>query len=380
MMRAVCLASAMVVVISFSQISFSEQSSPEDRMVNEIDDAPDFLWGQTELDYRWQLIFVGFEIQGNLSGNDSVDVFALKVSSENGTKVGIVTNSTASFQIHSLNQTNWAIDDSISTEWTSLNEEQVYYGEINLSKGYHAIRIEKLGANEELMDYSFKLIDLGPVVPNEDSFEDLSGLFSDLYLLLGFLMLLPLLVVLWWNRGRVLGLQSGAMRIEEHEIRKLRRLRERLVEAASTEELDERLIESALSQLGDSTWEAVVSDWGEPLVRHLTRQIEICAWRISGAGGTLLIGIRIGPESWNLAAIRIHSPEGAVVGIGGVSPKRLFQGDEVFLGKLAPRSTTFLRVTITGDPSVLGFHLSGVVGGDPVAAVPMSSIRWQEEE
>ena len=230
------------------------------------------------------------------------------------------------------------------------------------------------------MDYSFKLVDLGPVVPNEDSFEDLSELFSNLYLLLGFLMLLPLLVVLWWNRGRVLGLQSGAMRIEEHEIRKLRRLRERLMEAASTEELDERLIESALSQLGDSTWEAVVSGWGEPLVRHLTRQIEICAWRISGAGGTLLIGIRIGPESWNLAAIRIHSPEGAVVGIGGVSPKHLFQGDEVFLGKLAPRSTTFLRVTIAGDPSVLGFHLSGVVGGDPVAAVPMSSIRWQEEE
>ena len=69
-----------------------------------------------------------------------------------------------------------------------------------------------------------------------------------------------------------------------------------------------------------------------------------------------------------------------MVGIGGVSPKHLFQGDEVFLDKLTPRSTTFLRVTITGDPSVLGFHLSGVVGGNPVAAVPMSSIRLQEEE
>ena len=193
-------------------------------------------------------------------------------------------------------------------------------------------------------------------------------------------MLLPMLVVLWWNRSQVLGLQSSAKGIEEHEIRKLRRLRERLVEAASTEQLDERLIESALSQLGDSNWEAVISDWGEPLVRHQTRQIEICAWRISGAGGTLLIGIRIGPESWNLAAIRIHSPEGSAAGIGGVSPKHLFQGDEVFLDKLAPRSTTFLRVTITGNPSVIGFHLSGVVEGDPVAAVPMNSIRWQEEE
>jgi hypothetical protein len=380
MMRAVYLASAIVVVISFSHVSLSEQSSSGNHSVNEIDDAPDFLWGQTELDYRWQLIFVGFEIQGNFSGNDSVDVFALKVSSENGTRVGILTNDTASFQIHSLNQSNWAIDDSISTKWTSLNEEQVYYGEINLSNGYHAIRIEKLGANEELMDYSFKLVDLGPVVSNEDSFEDLSGLFSNLYLLLGFLMLLPMLVVLWWNRSQVLGLQSSAKGIEEHEIRKLRRLRERLVEAASTEQLDERLIESALSQLGDSNWEAVISDWGEPLVRHQTRQIEICAWRISGAGGTLLIGIRIGPESWNLAAIRIHSPEGSAAGIGGVSPKRLFQGDEVFLDKLAPRSTTFLRVTITGNPSVIGFHLSGVVEGDPVAAVPMNSIRWQEEE
>ncbi|SVC88271.1 uncharacterized protein METZ01_LOCUS341125, partial [marine metagenome] len=54
----------MVVVMLFSQVSFSEQSSSGDHTVNEIDDAPDFLWGQTELDFRWQLIFVGFEIQG----------------------------------------------------------------------------------------------------------------------------------------------------------------------------------------------------------------------------------------------------------------------------------------------------------------------------
>jgi len=379
MMRAICLAIAMVVTISFSQFSLSEQMSSGFHTVSEIGDAPDFLWGQTELDYTYQVIFVSFEIYGDFSDNDSIDVFALKVSSENGTRVGIMTNSTASFQILLLNQTNWAIDDSISAKLTSFEEEEYFYGEMNLSMGHHAVRIEKLDVDGGLMNYSFKLVDLGPVVPNEDSFEDLSGLFSDFYLFAGFLMLLPLLIVLWWNRGEVPGQRSGMLKIEDHERRRLRRLRERLVEANSAEEFSKVVIESALRQLSDSTWEAVVSDWGQPLIRHLTRQIEICAWRISGAGGTLLVGIRIGPESWELAAIRIHSPEGSGASIGEVSPEHLFHEDEVFLDRLAPRSTIFLRVSIVGEPSVLGFHLSGVVGGDPVAAVPMSSIRWEEE-
>jgi len=378
-MRALGFAIVMIVTMSFSQVSFSEQLSSRFHTVSEIGDAPDTLWGQTELNYTYQVVFVNFEINGNFTDNDSVDIFALKVSSENGSRVGIMTNSTASFQIFLLNQTNWVIEDSISTELASFEGEEYFYGEINLSMGHHAVRIERLGSDDELMDYSFKLVDLGPVVPNEDSLEDLSRLFSDFYLFAGILMLLPLLIVLWWNRGGASGRRSGVLKIEEHEKRRLRRLRERLVEAASTEELDIVVVESALRQLSDSTWEAVVSDWGQPLIRHLTQQIEICAWRISGVGGTLLVGIRIGSESWDLAAIRIHSPEGSGARIGEVSPEHLFHGDEIFLDKLSPRSTTFMRVSIIGEPSVIGFHLSGVVGGDPVAAVPMSSIRWEEE-
>ena len=258
-MRTICLAIAMMVIMSFSQVSLSEQMPSDFHTVSEIGDAPDSLWGQTEFDYTYQVIFVSFEIFGNFSDNDSIDVFALKVGSENGTRVGITTNSTASFQILSLNQTDWTIDDSISAKSTSFGEEEYYYGEMNLSMGHHAIRIEKLDVGDGLMNYSFKLVDLGPVVPDEDSFEDLSGLFSDFYLFAGFLMLLPLLIVLWWNRGEVLGRRSSMLKIEDHERRRLGRLRERLVEADSTEESDKAVIESALRQLNDSTWEAVVS-------------------------------------------------------------------------------------------------------------------------
>ncbi|MDP7004299.1 MAG: hypothetical protein QGG21_04715 [Candidatus Thalassarchaeaceae archaeon] len=290
-----------------------------------------------------------------------------------------MTNSTASFQILLLNQTNWVIEGSKSAKLTSFDDEEYFYGEMNLSAGHHAVRIERIGSGDESIDYSFKLVDLGPVVPNEDSLEDLSRLFSDFYLFAGFVMLLPLLIVLWWNRGEGFGRRSGVLKIEDHEKRRLRRLRERLGEVASTNERDKAVIESALRQLSDSAWEAVVSDWGQPQIRHLTQQIEICAWRIPGVGGTLLVGIRIGSESWELAAIRIHSPEGSEARIGGVSPEHLFHGDEIFLDKLTPQSNTFLRVSIIGEPSVIGFNLSGVVGGVPVAAVPMSSIRWEEE-
>ena len=353
-----------------------------------VGDAPDHLWGSEGPDERWPEIGLNIELFGSLGPGDSVDVYAISILSDNlhpcpvdaiavcldadGVMIRVSelfdTQSQVKYQILSLNQTDWSIQNSSNG---SL---------INLPFGTHALRIEGTVSGEEVLHYRFSLPNLGTTFEDDAEFEDLSELFSDYYLLVGFLMLLPLLVVLWWNRGRVLGQQSGEIEIERHEMRRLRRLRERLVKVTSTEELDEGIIESALIQLGDSAWEGVVSDWGEPLITHYTGQMDFCAWRMGSGSGTMLIGIRVGSEPWNLAAIRVHSPEGSAVAIDGVYPKHLFQEDEIYLDELAAGSITFLRVQIAGDPSVIGFHLSGIVGGDPVAAVPIRSIVWSEEE
>ena len=74
--------------------------------------------------------------------------------------------------------------------------------------------------------------------------------------------------------------------------------------------------------------------------------------------------------------MRVHAPEGSLVSISDVSPSRLFQNDEVFLDNMKARSQLFLRITLDGNPSSLGFQLSGLVDNQPLAAVPNRAIDW----
>ena len=90
----------------------------------------------------------------------------------------------------------------------------------------------------------------------------------------------------------------------------------------------------------------------------------------------MIIGIRIAESPWELAAMRVYAPEGASVSIAEVSPKHLFNGDEIFLDTLSPLTSTFLRLSFSGEPSNIGFHLSGLVNGEPLAAVPNRAIDW----
>ena len=196
----------------------------------------------------------------------------------------------------------------------------------------------------------------------------------------GFMLLTPLMVVLWWNRAAIFSGAPLASDIEEHERRRLRRLRERLSEALSAESIDEGEIEYSLKQLGDSPWRAVAQDWGEPLLRHMTEQVEICVWKISEGDAVLLLGIRVAEVPWELAAMRIHAPEGAKVGISSISPSRLFQDDEIFLDTLSAGSRVFLSLALEGSPTSLGFQLSGLVGGEPLAATPNRALDWGESE
>ena len=108
-----------------------------------------------------------------------------------------------------------------------------------------------------------------------------------------------------------------------------------------------------------------------------TGNVEIKAWRLDSEGDSLLVGIRIGDEIWDLAAMRIHSPEGSSAEIGEVYPKHLFQDDQIYLGKLNSDSITFFRVGIEGSPEFIGFQLSGLVGGEPFAASPIKAIKWK---
>ena len=337
---------------------------------NMIGDAPDYLWSEGDTVDYYEPIFPSPKVlSGTLGLGDNVDVHPIKIEDQNGSRVYIRDEgaSPVNFQIQSLDQGSWIILNSTNGSI------------ISMPMGTHALRIEKLASSDVEVEYRFTLIYAGEDIPDDAQLSDLSYLFKDLYLFLGALMIVPLIIVIWWERKRLFYGTKGAEIIEIHERRRLRRLRERLSKDVSESETNEQVVESALHQLGDSPWAGIISEWGDPVIRHMTEQIEVCAWGVEG-GSSLILGIRVGPEDWKLAAIRFHSPEGAVADISEVSPNRLFGGDEVFLDTLESDSKTFIRVKIDGNPSVLSFHLSGLVGGDPVAATPRSAVDWKSLE
>jgi len=343
-----------------------------------VGDAPEYLWESGDMLTDWPVAEMGNENSGSLKGEDRIDVYALYIAEgfpENkegviGAKVALTSSqgleSTIRFQIQSLNQTDWRIENSSNGS------------PIELPFGVHAIRVEGTVNEDYGGEYAFTVILLGPVEDDASKFEDLSGLFSDFYILVGLVLLMPLMIVLWWDRNNLWTKDGVTVEIERHEKRRLRRLRERIVGASTTEESGERIIENALSQLAGSAWEGVIEDWGEPMVSHNTGNVEIKAWRLDEGSQSLLIGIRIDSEAWDLAAISIHSPEGASAIIGEVFPKHLFQDSQIYLGKLEPNSVTFLRVGIDGSPKLIGFQLSGLVKGEPFAATPIKALTWHK--
>ena len=339
-----------------------------------IGDAPDAVWELEGLDSRWQVLSLGAAtIEGSLDAFDTTDVFAFSVIEENGSYVRVqrIGDSSVIFTLMTLDQETGEVVNSTDGSMMIVQP------------GVHALRIDwgqGMSHGEGTEEYEFSLPYNGPYEPIEDEFVDLSDRARGFYMFAGFMLLTPLMVVLWWNRAAIFSGAPLASDIEEHERRRLRRLRERLSVALSAESIDEGEIEYSLKQLGDSPWRAVAQDWGEPLLRHMTEQVEICVWKISEGDAVLLIGIRVSEVPWELAAMRIHAPEGARVGISSISPSRLFQEDEIFLDTLSAGSRVFLSLALEGSPTSLGFQLSGLVAGEPLAATPNRALDWDESE
>ena len=340
-----------------------------------IGDAPDTIWEVGGPDSRWQVLSLGSAtIEGSLGVSDTTDVYAISVTEENGSYVRIqrIGDSPGTFTLMTL--------DQVTGEVVNFTDGSMMI----VPPGVHALKVD-LGQSMgqgggDTGEYQFSLPYNGPYDPQENEFVDLSHKARGFYVFAGFVLLAPLAVVLWWNRAAIFSGAPLVSDIEAHERRRLRRLRERLAEAVSAKVVDEGEIEYSLKQLGDSPWRAVFQDWGEPLLRHMTRQVEICVWKIAEGEASLLLGIRVEDEPWELAAMRVHAPEGAKVGISSVSPSRLFQDDEIFLDTLSAGSKVFLSLTLQGNPTSLGFQLSGLVGGEPLAATPNRALDWGESE
>ena len=57
----------------------------------------------------------------------------------------------------------------------------------------------------------------------------------------------------------------------------------------------------------------------------------------------------------------------------------MFEDNEVFLDTLSPKTKRFLSLEISGSPSLLELEVSGLVDGEPLAAVPREALSFDGE-
>ena len=199
---------------------------------------------------------------------------------------------------------------------------------------------------------------------------------NNFYIIVAILLLSPWILIAYWRWK-----SGGELELEAHEKRRLERLRERLTAADPTNERDPHALLHALESLADTNWEALLAEWGEPLVRHTTESLDLVIWELSNEDNrsSLTVGLTLLNEEWTLAAIRFQAVEGSEWNVSSVVPDSLFDGDEVFLGDLKPKSSRFLRIDLEGEAKGFDLILSGLVGGKPVAAVPTKAALLEEE-
>ncbi len=334
-----------------------------------LGDAPDLLWLETGPSEFWGLLSPSTTpYSGSIGIGDSIDIHPFEIVDSNGSMVMIRSDieSPVTYQIQTLSQDSWQI----------LNYTNGTV--ISVPPGIHAIRVEGLSPIVGDVGYEFYIVYLGEDIPDEGEYRDLSHLFTNFYVLIGGLMLLPLAIVLWWNRSMFLEKRNTKTVFEIHGFKKLELLRERLSLGGENLEGDNEGIVKALSMLGDSSWDEALYDLGKPSMRHMTEQIEICSWVIPESR-FLILGIRTFQHKWELTALSISSPEGSTASITKVSPEHMFEDNEIFLDTINPETKRFLSLEISGNPSLIELEVSGLVDGTPLAAVPREAISFDRE-
>jgi len=302
-----------------------------------------------------------FVYTGAVGLNDSTDVYPVFIAGESWEThrvIATIEGDGVEVQIQSWNNSGDFLQPlDVATGVGTIG--------LNVTPGYHAIKVTGAG------EYSLTLHSVNTSNPDDapidpGKLQDMWKEFIPFYIGIGLVMLAPMAYVLWSLRGNRM---SG--NVQAHERSRLKRLRSRLAELIEFEG-DEHEITSALEMLEAVQWRATEVEMGEATLTHHTGSLTLKAWHL--AAGTLLVGIHIEEQSWELAALRFNASAGSEWRITDVSPASLYDGDEIFLGTLAAGTTRFIRLSLEGSAETLDLHLSGLVDGEPLAAVPAKAL------
>lgn len=363
--RHLAISIAIIAMIS----SLNGVVADSEFLIEEDLDSPETMWGSEGVGSNWIILPENNStILGTFELNDSVDLYAIEISSSNWTTIrfSVSGSDSVSISIQRLNQSTWSIEEY-------ANED---IGEISLNQGFHAIRLERLGSYEEEVDYRFIIRNMGNF-DDSGEFVNLAWMFAPFYVFAGLFLILPMLVVIWWNRENILTSTFRSRELEESEMQVLSLLKERF--SADRRNVDFEEINEALTTLGRDSWNAISEEFGKPEIRHFTENIDISLWRVNGGSGSFLVGIKTARSKWEMAAIRINTPLGEPIKIDSVIPEMIFQDDEIYLGNLEEKTITFVRLEVFGNAPEAEIHISGIVDGSPIAAIPAKTIAMEEE-
>ncbi len=344
-------------------------------------DAPDnHPSGEAEI-LGWEILqSESGETNGVIGGDDVRDVYL--ISREEGFPDRNWLSATlesdpgsCSLKLMEMNTSSYVDWNIISWNISEMEGQQSSVG-LELPHGRHLMVVES-HTNEEV-EYSihWSWIDLESDESIDGEWIDYSSEINDFFIIIGFLLLSPWILIAYWRWK-----SGGNLELQAHEKRRLRRLRERLTQADPNDKMDPNALIHALESLADTDWMALLSEWGSPLVRHTTESLDLVVWELSSGENhiSLTIGLTLQKEEWNLAGIRFQAIEGSEWRISNVVPENLFDGDEVFLGDIKEKTSLFFRIDLDGEAKGFDLILSGLVGGKPVAAVPTRAAILEEE-
>ena len=313
-----------------------------------------------------------WESTGSLSNFDTVDVYPFYIPGEIWETHRVIANlaegAQASMQLQSWNNTG-----------EYLTPLDVAHGEhtvgLNMTPGYHVLKVIRSSDATGSSTYHLSMQTVNMSSPDDEPYEgemiDRWKEFIPFYIGIAVLLLAPLGYVLWSTRGVALENQ-----VQSHERGRLKRLRERLKKLIESK-AEPFEIDSALKMLEEVQWRATVAEMGKANLSHHTDSVTLKAWKISERN--LLIGVHVESQPWELAALRFVATDGPSWKLSKVAPASLFDGDEIFLDTLATGTTRFMQIELEGTAAGLDLHLSGLVDGLPLAAIPARALLLDDE-
>lgn len=320
------------------------------------------------------------ETSGSIGGSDVRDVYL--ISREEGypdrswlTATIESDPGSCAVKLVEMNTSSYIGWNIVSWNLSEMQGQQANVG-LELPHGRHLMIVES--NSDEEVEYTIHWSWITPAGEDveDEVWTDYSDQIPGFYIIIAFLLLSPWILIAYWRWK-----SGGELELEAHEKKRLKRLRERLAAADPTNEMDPHALLHALESLADTNWEALLSEWGEPLVRHTTESLDLVVWELNSDDNhrSLTVGLTLQDEEWTLAAIRFQAVEGSEWNVSAVVPEALFDVDEVFLGDLKAKTSRFLRIDLEGEALGFDLILSGLVGGKPVAAVPTKAALLEEE-